>query len=115
MKPSKPPIPVWLIILYVLSLLTILIWPFIAFMSVFAFDAPGSSNDPAVWTAVIAVLSYPVLPLIGIPGSFLFYRASRKVPAYVLAGIGAIPLALLIVVLIAMVVENVLFAVGSKF
>ena len=115
MQAAKPRIPVWLIIVYVLSLLTILVWPFIAFMSAFAFDAPGSADDPAVWTGVIAVLSYPVLPLIGMPGSFLFYRASRKIPAYILAGIGAIPLALVLVFLIAMVVGNAMFALGLKF
>jgi hypothetical protein len=115
MPTAKPRPPVWLIVLYVLSLLTILAWPFIALMSAFAFDAPGSAEDPAVWTGVIAVLSYPVLPVIGVLGSFLFYRGGRRVPAYVLAGLGAIPLALFVLVFIAMVIGNIAFLAGRKF
>jgi len=107
-------IPIWLIIVYALALATILIWPFIAFMSVFAFDAPGTAQDPAVWTGVIAVLSYPLLPLVGVPGSFLTYRKGLRKPAYVLAAIGAVPLVILAIALISIVVMNFLFLLGAK-
>lgn len=103
---AKPRIPVWLIIAYILSLLTILAWPLVAFMSVFAFDAPGSAEDPAVWNTVIAVLSYPLLPLVGVPGSFFAYRGSRKALSYVLTGIAAIPLVILLFVLGAIIVGS---------
>jgi hypothetical protein len=106
---ARPRIPVWLIIVYVLALATILIWPFIAFMSVFAFDAPGSADDPAVWTGVITVLSYPLLPLVGIPASFFMYRANHKKAGVVLAAIGAIPLGLVLLGLVAIVVGNAIF------
>lgn len=108
-------IPIWLIILYVLALATILIWPFIAFMSVFAFDAPGTAQDPAVWTGVIAVLSYPLLPLVGVPGSFLTYRKGLRKAAYVLAAIGAVPLVICVIALVGMFVTNIVFLLGGKF
>lgn len=105
----RPRIPVWLVILFILSLLTIAAWPFVAFMSAFAFDSPGSSENPAVWTGVITVLSYPLLPLLGIPAAFFAYRANRKVLAYVLTGIGAIPLAAVVLVVVMIVVGNLMF------
>ena len=116
MQAVKPRFPIWLIILYILALATILLWPFVAFMSVFAFDAPGSAQNPAVWTGVTAVLSYPLLPLIGVGGSFFAYRRGWKTLAYILAGVGALPLLAVVLALIAIVVENVMFMLGgSKF
>lgn len=99
MQAAKPPVPIWLVIVYILSLLTLAAWPFVAVMSAFAFDAPGSAQDPAVWSTVIAVLAYPLLPLVGVPASFFSYRGNRKTLAYVLAAVGAIPLVLLLVLL----------------
>jgi hypothetical protein len=75
----------------------------------FAFDAPGSADNPAVWTGVITVLSYPLLPLIGIPASFLAHRANHKTAGLVLAAVGAIPLALAVLAIVAMVVGNLVF------
>jgi hypothetical protein len=115
MQTARPRIPVWLIIIYVLALATILAWPFIAFMSAFAFDAPGSSDNPAVWTGVIVVLSYPLLPLVGVPGSFFAYRKNFRTLAYVLLGIGAVPLALLLLALIAILASNIAFMLGVRF
>ncbi len=115
MQTARPRVPIWLVILYILALATILAWPFIAFMSVFAFDAPGSSQDPAVWTGVITVLAYPLLPLIGVLGSFLAYRSGRKILSYILAGLGALPLVALILIFIAIIVGNAAFLLGAKF
>src|SRR5512139_3615600 len=109
MQVTRPRLPIWLVILYILALATILAWPFIAFMSAFAFDAPGSSQDSAVWTGVITVLAYPLLPLIGVLGSFLAYRSGRKTLSYILAAVGALPLVALILILIAIIVGNAAF------
>jgi hypothetical protein len=109
--------PIWLIILYVLSLAVILLWPFAAFFTLgFGFDAPGSAQNPQVWTMVIAVLSYPLLPLIGVPASYLVYRKSRGALAYILAGVGALPLLAVVLGLIGMTVMNVVFLLrGPSF
>ncbi len=115
MQTARPRVPVWLIVIYVLALATLLAWPFVAFMSIFAFDAPGSTNNPAVWSGVILVLSYPLLPLIGVPGSFFAYRKGWRVPSYILAGLGAVPLAIILLGLIAMLVSDFAFLVGSRF
>ncbi len=109
MQAAKPRIPVWLIILYVLSLATILLWPVVAFASIFAFDAPGSAQDPAVYRTVGAVLAYPLFPLLGVPFSFLAFRRGRTMLAYVMAGIGAVPLLAALVVGIVMMAMNVAF------
>ena len=115
MQNPKPKIPVWLIIIYVLALATILLWPLVAFSSIFAFDAPGSANDPRVWTTVIVVLSYPLLPLVGVTGSFFAYRKGRSKLAYVLAGIGSLPLVAVILILIATTVLNTAALFGRSF
>ena len=106
MQAAKPRPPVWLIIIYVLSVLTLTAWPFVAFMSVFAFDAPGSAEDPAVWATVTTVLAYPLLPLVGVPVSFFSYRGNRRVLGYIFAGVGAIPLAILLAVIVVMFVGS---------
>ena len=109
MQTAKPHLPIWLIIVYVLSAATILIWPLIAFMSIFAFDAPGSAQNPAIYTTVIIILAYPLLPAVGVPGSFLAYRKGHSKLAYVLAGIGALPFVAVLLALIAIMVSNAFF------
>lgn len=59
-------------------------------------------------------MTIPVLPLAGVIGSFLAYRRGLRKPAYVLAGIGALPLAAAIILLITMVVMDVVFMLGGK-
>jgi hypothetical protein len=115
MQPAKPRIPAWLIIVYILSLLTILGWPLMAFMSVFAFDAPGSAQDPRVWTGVTLLLAYPVLPLVGVIGSFFTYRARHARAAYLLVAMGAIPLVIAAVALAAIFVTSVLAVIRPGF
>jgi hypothetical protein len=115
MQTVKPRVPAWLIVVYILALATILAWPFIAFMSVFAFDAPGSAENPAVWTGVILVLAYPLLPLVGVPGSFFAYRKNLKKLAYVLLVIGGVPLVILVIALIAMFASSAAYMLGARF
>ncbi len=113
MQTTKPRIPIWLIVLDILSLGTLTLWPLVAFMSVFAFDAPGSAQDPAVWAGVITILSYPLLPIIGAAGSLFAYWRRHKRLSYVLAGIGAIPLVLVVQGFIAIFVGNFVFLLGG--
>ncbi len=96
MKIAGRVFPIWLIIAYVLALGSILAWPCAAFGSAFAFDAPGSANDPNTYTMVGIVLAYPILPILGVLGSYLSFRGDRRKLAYILAGVALIPFALIV-------------------
>ena len=48
------------IILNTLIFLLFLPWPLVAFVSLFAFDSPGSDTDPMTWIIFIAINSYPI-------------------------------------------------------
>jgi len=48
------------IILNTLILLLILPWPLIAFVSLFAFDSPGSYTNPIIWIIFFAINAYPL-------------------------------------------------------
>ncbi len=111
----RPKFPIWLIILYALALLALVAWPFVAFMAAFAFDAPGSAQDPAVWRTVGAVLAYPLLPIVGVPGSYFAYRAGRKTLAYVSLGAGLLPVLAFMLGLASIFAVNILFLLGAKF
>ncbi len=115
MQTAARRLPAWLVIVYVLALATLLAWPFVAFMSVFAFDAPGSAQNPAVWSAVGIVLAYPLLPIIGVIASFITYRKGWRKPAYVLAGIGALPLVVLLAFIVTAFLSSLAFLVAPKF
>ena len=58
--PENKKLKIICIILNTLILLLILPWPLIAFVSLFAFDAPGSDTDPMTWIIFIAINSYPI-------------------------------------------------------
>jgi cation transporter-like permease len=83
-------------------------------MSAFAFDAPGSAQDPAVWQGVGLVLAYPLLPVLGVPASFVAYWRRHRNLAYILLGIAALPLLVIVVGLAAVFAVNVLFSLGVK-
>ena len=40
-------------------LLGILAWPFVAFFSIFLFDAPGSTSSPITIGLAVSILAYP--------------------------------------------------------
>ncbi|RPJ61651.1 MAG: hypothetical protein EHM12_05125 [Dehalococcoidia bacterium] len=81
------------IVLIVIALATLLPWPFVAYTSLFAFDAPGSDKDPATLAMTVPIWIYPVI-LLGSAGiSWLMYRRKKLNLAIVLA---CIPLALII-------------------
>lgn len=104
--------PIWLIIAYVLALGAILAWPCVFFGSAFAFDDPRAANNPSTFTIVGIVLAYPVLPLVGVLGSYFGFRGQRKKLAYILAGVALVPFLLIILALGASTIMNVLAAVG---
>ena len=86
------------IVLIVIALATLLPWPFIAFTSLFAFDAPGSDKNPANWLLMAPIWIYPVILLGCAGGSWLLYR--RKKLSWAIALV-SVPLAIVIVYVIA--------------
>jgi hypothetical protein len=81
------------IILVVIALATLLPWPFVAYTSLFAFDAPGSDKDPATLALIVPIWIYPVILLCCAGVSWLMYRRQKLNLAIALA---CIPLVLVI-------------------
>lgn len=86
--------PIWLIILYVLALSAVLLWPCVAFGSMFAFDSP-TTNVPSTMRIVGIVLAYPLLPIGGVIGSYFGYRAAHHRLAYGLVALALVPFGLI--------------------
>ncbi len=93
-------LPIWLAIFYLLALLSILAWPISAFVSLFFGDDPHTPLNQVLVMMGVAVC-YPILPLTGVPGSFLAFKRGWKMVAYVLAGIAALPAAAIALILIS--------------
>lgn len=71
-----------------------------AALSVMFFDAPGSMSNPAAWTNALIVVSFPVLCLVSIAGSWMVWSVHRGRPrlhfpyaALVFALLPALPVA----------------------
>ncbi len=66
-------LPTWLLVIAMLVSSTILLWPFIFFMSIFMFDAPGSLFPRILYFVVINLY-----PLILIGNCYLGFHCYRK-------------------------------------
>jgi hypothetical protein len=77
-----------MIVSQVLTLGSLLIWLLMAELSVMAFDS-GVSTE--AWTFVIAVCSYPIIPLILIIIAWIAYAKRRNVLAGMLSGLSFTP------------------------
>jgi hypothetical protein len=79
---------IWLILSQLLALGSLVIWLVIAGLSVMAFD---QGSTPEAWTFVIAVWSYPIIPLaLGI-GAWIAFAKRRNVLAGILSGLTFAP------------------------
>ena len=75
------------------------------------FDAPGSMNNPAAWLNALIVVSFPILCVISIGATWLFWLARKGRPPsraaswaqVVLAGLPLLPIGYVVA---AMVVET---------
>lgn len=90
---DMPKVKITYMVLMVIALLTLIAWMFVAFISMFAFDAPGSESDPSLWALIVPVWIYPVILLGTAIGSWLFYKRGKLSWAIVLI---CIPLALVL-------------------
>src|SRR5215211_3706205 len=89
---------IWMIVSQVLTVLSLVIWLFLAGISVMAFDSGVSAE---AWTIVIAVWSYPIFPILLVIGAWIAFARRRNVLAAVLSGLSfAPPILLMLLVLI---------------
>lgn len=67
------------IILYIINigiLVTLIIWPFLVFLSAFIFDEPGSEQSIILNCLFYSILLYPVSIILG---NVLFWKNLKKV------------------------------------
>lgn len=79
---------IWMIVSQLLALGSLVIWLLMAGLSVMAFD---QGSTPEAWTFVIAVWSYPLIPLILVIAAWIAYAKRRNVLAAVLSGFSFAP------------------------
>jgi hypothetical protein len=86
--PKRTGLFIWMILSQLLALGSLVIWLLVAGLSVMAFDQ-GSS--PEAWAIVIAVWSYPILPLLLVIAAWIAYAKKRNILAGVLSGLSFTP------------------------
>lgn len=77
-------------VLLVIVTCSIVPWAFLAFLSLFAFDAPGSQNQLSGWLLAGPVWAYPIIAAGCIAGSSILKRQNKLRPALIVI---CIPLA----------------------
>jgi hypothetical protein len=79
---------IWMIVSQLLALGSLVIWLLMAGLSVMAFDSGVSAE---AWTIVIAVWSYPIIPLGLVITAWIAYARCKNVLAGVLSGLSFAP------------------------
>ena len=87
---------IWMIVSQLLAVGSLVIWAFLAGMSVMAFDE-GSS--PIAWAIVLTVWAYPIFPLILAISAWVAFAFRRNRLAAVLTGLTFVPPVLFALVL----------------
>jgi len=80
-------------VLLVIVAVSLIPWAFAAYTSLFAFDAPGSEKDLAIWLMVAPVWAYLLIAAACITGSIVLKRQNKPLPALIVI---IIPLAAII-------------------
>ena len=86
--PKRTGLVIWLIISQLLAVGTLLIWLVAAGFAVMAFDG-GETTE--AWIFVIAVWSYPILPLAMVIGAWIAFAKRKNKVAAVLSGLSFAP------------------------
>jgi len=76
-----------------------------AALSPMFFDAPGSMDNPAAWINALIVVSFPILCLLSIAGTWMVWRLRAPGPAQIVTA--CLPLIPIVYVAGAMIVETV--------
>lgn len=95
---SRTPILIWLIVSQLLALASLVVWLFMAGISVMAFDA-GATRE--AWTFVIAVWAYPLWPIGFAIASWITYARKRYKLTGILTTFTFIPILALLIVIVA--------------
>jgi hypothetical protein len=81
-----------------------------AALSPMFFDAPGATNNPVAWTNALIVVSFPVLGLLSIAGSWLAWaigkRRQTRAASSTAIAIAALPLLPIAYFVAAMVLDT---------
>ena len=83
---------IWLIVSQLMALGSLVIWAFVAGMSVMAFDE-GPSR--AAWTFVLTIWAYPLFPLVMAIGAWIAFAFRKNRLAAILSGLAFAPPVLL--------------------
>jgi len=86
--PKRTGLLIWMILSQLLAVLSLVPWLLVAGLSVMAFDS-GESRE--AWTFVIAVWSYPIIPLILVIIAWIAYAKRKNILAGVLSGLSFAP------------------------
>jgi hypothetical protein len=83
-----------------------------AALSTMFFDAPGSMNNPVAWINAGIVVSFPLLCLVAIAGSWVVWSARRnreasKASAVTSVAVASLPLLPVAYVVVAMAIETI--------
>lgn len=82
-----------------------------AALSPMSFDAPGSMDNPAAWMNALIVVSFPLLCLLSIGGSWLVWSVRRRNPtqtsSYAAIAAAALPLLPIAYFVVVMVIGTV--------
>jgi len=87
-QPKRTGLLIWMILSQVLTVGSLLIWLLIAGLSVMAFDSGESTQ---AWTIVIAVWSYPIIPIALVIAAWIAYSKRKNILAAVLSGLSFTP------------------------
>ena len=79
---------IWMIVSQILTLLSLVIWLIVAGLSVMAFDSCVSAE---AWAFVIAVWSYPIIPIVLVIGAWIAYARRKNKLAAMLSGLSFAP------------------------
>ncbi|NWG07174.1 MAG: hypothetical protein HXY35_10890 [Chloroflexi bacterium] len=94
--PKRTGLLIWMIVSQILAVVSLVPWLLMAGLSVMAFD---QGSTPEAWTFVIAVWSYPIIPIILVIAAWVAYARRRNRAAAVLSGFSFAPPLLCIVVI----------------
>lgn len=103
---SRRPVLIWMIIAQLIAIGSLAIWALVAGLSVMAFD---SGSTPEAWRFVIAVWSYPIVPLVLSIGAWIAFSLRRNILAVVLITLAFLPPVVLVVVVWAVNVTWIWF------
>lgn len=91
---SRTGLLIWMVVSQLLMLGSLLIWLLVAGLSVMAFDSGVTAE---AWTVVIAVWSYPIIPIVLVIAAWIAYARRKDWLAGILSGLSFAPPVLLMI------------------